>query len=187
MRFVNNVIHEFTTAQTDEDIEFIIPPWLFEIKKKITLVEIPYCLMNESSSKQFIKKFDQFTNDTFHVQIKWLTKKIKTLFKVKDKSLHQACKIHKGVCSCGESYIGKTIRNVEVRWDEHNNPMNKSNLLKHIKDNLDHVFNWSVLANVPKNMFQQNVLETYYIVLEKPTLNEQVEPESLNLFGNGVR
>ena len=56
---------------------------LFEVKKKIVLVEIPYCLRNESSSKQFIKKFNKFTNDTFDVRIKWLTKKVKTLFKVR--------------------------------------------------------------------------------------------------------
>ena len=36
----------------------------------------------------------------FDVQIKWLTKKVKTLFKVKDKSLHQACKIYKGIYQC---------------------------------------------------------------------------------------
>ena len=29
MRFVNSVIHEFTTDQTNEDNEFIIPPCLF--------------------------------------------------------------------------------------------------------------------------------------------------------------
>ena len=52
----------------------------------------------------------------FDVQIKWLTKKVKTLFRVKDKSLDQACKIYKGICSCVESYIGETIRNVEIRW-----------------------------------------------------------------------
>ena len=62
--------------------------------------------------------------------------------------------------------------------------MNKSNLSKHIKDNLDHAFNWSVLASAPKNMFQRKVLETYYIFLEKPTLNEQAEPDRLNLFRN---
>ena len=60
------------------------------------------------------------------------------------------CKIYKDVCTCGESYIGETIRNVEVRWDEHYNPVNKSNPSKHIKDNLDRVFNRSVLANAPK-------------------------------------
>ena len=56
MRFVSSVIHEFTTDQTNEDNEFIIPPCLFYVKKKIVLVEIPYCLKNESSSKQFMKK-----------------------------------------------------------------------------------------------------------------------------------
>ena len=62
MHFVNSVIHEFTTAQTNEDIEFILSPWLFEVRKKIVLVELPYCLKNENSSKQFITKFNQFTN-----------------------------------------------------------------------------------------------------------------------------
>ena len=105
------------------------------------------------------------------MRIKWITKKVKTLFRVKDKSLHQACKIYNGVCSCGKIYIGETIRNVEVRWNEHNNPIKKSNPSKHMKDNLDHAFNWSVLANAPKNMFQRKALEVYCIVLEKPTLN----------------
>ena len=82
-----------------------------------------------------------FTNDTFDVRIKWLTKKVKNLFRVKGKSLHQACKIYKGVCSDGESCISENIRIVEIRWDEHNNPMKKSNPSKHIKDNLDKAFN----------------------------------------------
>ena len=124
--------------------------------------------------------------DKIDVEIKWLTKKVKTLFKVKDKSLPRRCKTYKGVCSFGESYIGETIRNVEVRWDEHNNTMNRSNHSKHIRDNLDHVFNWPVLANAPKNMLQQKILEAYYIVLEKPTSNEQLELNRLNLFPNGV-
>ena len=63
----------------------------FKVKKKIVLVEIPYCLENKSSSKQFIEKFDKFIDDKFDdVQIIWLTKKDK------DKLLHQACKIYKG-------------------------------------------------------------------------------------------
>ena len=76
--------------------------WLFEVKNKIVLVEILYYLKSESSSKQFIKKFDKFTNDIFDARIKWLIKKVKTWFRVKDKSLHQACKTYKGVCSCGK-------------------------------------------------------------------------------------
>ena len=52
--------------------------------------------------------------------------------------------------------------------------------------NFGNVFNWSVLANAPKNMFQRKVLEAYYIVLEKHTLNEQFDPDRLRLFSNGV-
>ena len=63
-------MHEFTTAQTNEGNEIIMPAWLFEVKKKIVLLEISYYLKNESSSKQLIKKFDKFTNDTFDVRIK---------------------------------------------------------------------------------------------------------------------
>ena len=85
------------------------------------------------------------------------------MFRIKDKSLHQACKIYKSVCSRGESYISEIIRKVEICWDEHNNQMKKSNPSNHIKDNLDHIFNWSVSANVPKNIFQRKALEVYYI------------------------
>ena len=159
---------------------------VFEDKKKAVLVEIPYCLKNKIPSKQFITKFGKFTNDTINVLIKWLTKKVKTLFKINDKSLLQACKIDESVYPCGESYIGETIWNVSVSSNEHNSPANKSNPSKQVKDNLDHAFNWSVLANARKDMFQQEFLEAYYIALEEPTLNEQLEPNRLNLFQNGV-
>ena len=33
--------------------------------------------------------------------------------------------------------------------------MKESNQSKRIKNNVNHVFNWSVLDNAPKNMFQQ--------------------------------
>lgn len=55
--------------------------------------------------------------------------------------------------------------------------MKKSNPSRHSKDNFDHIFNWSVLANAAKNMIQRNVLEAYYIALEQPTLIEQLEPD----------
>ena len=70
IHFVNSIIHVFTTLQTNEDYEFIISPWLFEAEKKMVLVQIRYCLKNESSSKQFIKKFDKFARYTFDVRIK---------------------------------------------------------------------------------------------------------------------
>ena len=64
--------------------------------------------------------------------------------------------------------------------------MKKSNPSRHSKNNFDHIFNWSVLANAAKNMVQRNVLEAYYIALEQPTLIEQLEPDKLNLFRNVI-
>ena len=69
--FVNSVLPAFTKAQANEDVAIIILPWFYEVKKKVALVERPYCL-----------NFDAFADDTCDVKIKWLTKKIKTLFKV---------------------------------------------------------------------------------------------------------
>ena len=117
-----------------------------------------------------------------------MTRKVKTLFHFKDKTIHQACKFYKGVCSCGESYVGETERNVEVRWGEHNNPTNSNKSIpsRHIKNNIDHVFTWSVIANAPKSKYLRKIIEAYYIKLIRPTLNEQVEPDRLVLFRNGV-
>ena len=42
-------------------------------------------------------------------------------------NLHPSCKIYKGECTCGETYVGETVRNVEVRWAEHNNSNKNQN------------------------------------------------------------
>ena len=55
--------------------------------------------------------------------------------------------------------------------------MDKSNQSKHVKDNPD-VFNWSMLANAPKNIFQEKAQELF--------LHEQLEPDKINLFQNNV-
>ena len=59
-----------------------------------------------------MKKFDVFTDKKCNIHIKWITKKIKQLFKFKRRNPH-------GVVSCRDSYIGETVRNVEIRWQEH--------------------------------------------------------------------
>ena len=72
-------------------------------------------------------------------------------------------KIYKGFCSCGESYTGEIVTNVKVHLDEHNNPTKVSNPSKHINDNVDHTFHWSVLAKGPRNTIQQKVLQAYIV------------------------
>ena len=108
------------------------------------------------------------------------------MFSLKDKSIHPSCVIYKGTCSSGETYIGGTIGNVSIRWEEHNEPTNKSGPAKHLKKNFLHLFNWVNLCKAPKNCKARPNLEASYIVLLKPTLTEQKDFEILTLFRNGV-
>ena len=80
LRFINSVIKQFSRKSSEMD-DFIIPHRLFDIPKKVVLVEIPYCPKNEASSMRFIKNFDELTNSLYDPRIKWVTKKVKQLFK----------------------------------------------------------------------------------------------------------
>ena len=133
-----------------------------------------------------MRKFHNCTGSKSDLQIKWITKKMNTLSKLKNKCLHPACKICQGVCSCVETYIQETIRNVEIRWNKHNMPSEKSNPSKHSNNNITHHFSWSVFCNPPVKMFTCKSLEAYFIMLLKPTLNDQIESDLLDLFKNGI-
>ena len=83
-------------------------------------IEIFCCELNEIKSKHFLKKFHKFTNNSFKIVITWITRNIRSLFRVKDKNDYKSGVTHKRDCSCGSRYIRKTKRNAEVRWNEHN-------------------------------------------------------------------
>ena len=114
-RFINSVINNFQEKSDGTD-DYIIPPGFFDIPKKVVLVDIPYCPKNEEFSKRFMKKFDVFTDNKYDIRIKWITKKVKQLSKLKSRNAHPSYVIYEGVCSCQESYMGETVRNVEFRW-----------------------------------------------------------------------
>ena len=84
------------------------------------------------------------------------------------------------------TYIGETIRNVEIRWAEHNDPRKKSEPARHLNKNIEHEFNWRVLMTASKYQQLRKNLEASWIALKKPTLNAQVESNTLHLFRNGV-
>ena len=173
---INSVYNDFLNKDNNhKNIDFIIPPGFFDVKPPVILIEIPYCGKNEVASKQFTKKFNKFTNDKYDIRIKWLTRKMKTLFKLKDPRIHPACKIFIGVFICGETYIGETICNVETRWKEHNTPSDKSNPSKHINSHSDYIFTWSIICNALTNKFKRKIIETYFIAINKPTLNDQLD------------
>ena len=90
------------------------------------------------------------------------------------------------MCTCKENFIGKTKRNVEIRWKEHSEINKISEPSRHLKSNPTHVFTWKVLLNTPINDRVRKNLEASFIALSRPSLNEQIDTKKLLLFRNGV-
>ena len=111
--------------------------------KKIVLVDISYCPKNEEFLKRFMKEFD--------VRIKWITKKVRQLFKLESRNPHISCGIYGGVFSCQNSYIGETVRNVENRWQEHEDTAKDLEPAKHFKNNPIHSFTGKFLPQASSN------------------------------------
>ena len=101
-RFMNSVIRLFQDRSNQSNIDdfddYIITPKFFEIPKSFLLIELLFCETNEIRSKHFLKTFHRFTKDRFEVAIKWKIRQVKTLFPLKDKSIHPSCVIYKGTC-----------------------------------------------------------------------------------------
>lgn len=149
-------------------------------------VKIPYCEKNENVIRKVVKRIESFTNDEVKVVYTWKTTKLRSMFPMKDKIQHHNMAIYKGICSCGEIYIGETKRNVSVRWGEHNSSDEKSQPSKHLVRNPQHQFVWSILSKAPIDWRKRKILEAYYISLEKPSINDQKDIHSLILFRNGI-
>ena len=137
---------------------------MFGVKKSFLVIEVSYCE----------QKYD--------MAVKWLTKKVKSLFPLKDCNLYPPSKIYKGICSCGETYIGETIGNVEEQWSEHNSEDNKSEPAKHLADNEEHSFLSSILLAATKDGRTHKNLEEFFIAKLKPSLNRQEDSNMLTLF-----
>ena len=180
IRFVNSVIKDFQERiaenENDEEEELLIPRYFFEIPKAFILIEIPYCEENEMMTTRFLSKFHDMTKQKFNVAIKWITKKVKQLFHLKDKNQHPSCKI----------YEGETKHNVENRWKEHNNIRKESDPAKHLQEYSSHYFSWKILLAAPSNTRQRKNLEASIIAIKRPKLNDQVESRKVLLFRNGV-
>ena len=105
---------------------------------------------------------------------------------MKDLILYPSCKIYKGICSCGETYIGETIRKVEERWSKHNSADDKSEPAKHLADNEEHSFLWSILLAAPKYVRTRKNLEAFSVAKFKPSPKRREDSNMLTLFRNGV-
>ena len=188
VRFVSSIIDTFCNPKPDVDEEELplIPSYFFEKDPPFILIEVPYCPENERHSKHFLRKLKSFLSIECTLVIKWITRKVRTLFSLKSKNPYPSCKIYLGTCSCGSSYIGETKRNTLVRWSEHNNPRGKSEPAKHLAKNPAHTFTWQILLTAPQNARMRKNLEASMVALNKPNLNNQVDSKKLTLFRYGV-
>ena len=178
IRYINSVINAFNdTNRNRENVE--------DNKPEIT-VSLPFCIENENYSKIFMRKLQEYTQSKFKFIIIWKTKKVRSLFPLKDHTGHTSDIIYEGTCTCNNNYIGETGRNAELRWQEHNDIKKVSEPSKHLKDNPTHKFVWKILSHAPKEYKKRRILETYFIKIKQPSLNNQVQNYPLKLFHNGV-
>jgi hypothetical protein len=182
--FINDVIKNFKFSRLDR----IIPENFFNEKdeKPILRVRLPFCHRNETLSRLFLRKLRSFVGDSFNISIIWNTRKIRSLFPLKDKNHHPCCIIYEGLCSCGKKYMGETDRCAHLRTDEHENLKKVSEPAKHLKANAGHSFTWKILSNAPNTQGKRKILEALFIAKFKPALNDQIKSTKLKLFPNGV-
>ena len=102
--FTNFVIDSFIQEKEDP----IIPTSLFEEIKEVSF-QIPFCKRDEDAIYRIIDKLEALTNDKVKFRYFWKTRKVRSLFVLKDPIVHRANVIYKGTtCSCSECSVGET-------------------------------------------------------------------------------
>ena len=180
-RFVRSIIDNFDSGKDN----LIIPQWLFEERKTFTIY-LPFSPSNESFVKIFTSKFNYFTNEKWKFNVVWNTRKVESLFPLKDTVEDYSCVIYRGDCSCDQNYVGETVRKAKIRCNEHEDKNCKYEPAKHLKENPTHKFTWNIISKAPENFRRRRVLEAYFIKTNCPTLNDQLDNDILTLFRNGI-
>ena len=93
--------------------------------------------------------------------------------------------IYRVICSCAANYIGETIRNSEIRWNEHITVKDKySDRVKHLNSHFDHEFQWFVLSCASNNCLKRKIFEAHYIKTCQSSLINQINSDLLKPFRN---
>ena len=139
-------------------------------------------------AKHFLEKLKEFTDKDIAFGIIWQSRKIKTLFQVKDKIRHKANVIYKGTSNTNPeiSYIGETKLVAQVRWKQHENPNHDSAPSKYLTQHIEDSFTWEILSSSSVSGYKRKIHEALFIRKFNPVLNRQIEHKSLTLFRNGV-
>ena len=113
---------------------------------------------------------------------------MQSLFTLKDKvyKVYYICVSYRRDSSCDQNYIRETVRNAKTRWNEHKDKNSKSEPAKQLKQNPAHKFAWTIISKAPENFRKRRVLEALFIKTICPTLNEQLNNDTLTHLRNGI-
>ena len=106
----------------------LLPTQWFDDRKEIH-INLPLCNANYKQSRKFQRSLQSFTRGQYKFRVQWKTKKVKSLFKNKDRNNHPSRDIYHGTCSCQANYVEETSRNLQERISEHEDTTNSPNLL----------------------------------------------------------
>ena len=84
-----------------------------------------------------------------------------------------------------ETYIGETMRNVEVQIDEHSNPSNDSEPARHLRENSSHNFCWQILCTA-KSFHKRRINVGLMLQQWSPSLNKEVHSFIVKLSQSGI-
>ena len=141
----------------------MVTPKMITLYRQISLISLNHYFQLRFRIVLEMKHFQNFSSKNFmnlpyEIRIKWITKKVKQLFKLKSTNPYPSCVIYEGVCVCEQTYISKKRRT----WEEHENTSKNFEPAKHLKENLSHKFSWKILFAAPENKRICKILETAF-------------------------
>ena len=116
--------------------------------------------------------------------------RIRNFFKIKDATPRNLLSsvVYQVTCSCNARYIGKTIRHIEVRLNEHKKPVGLSEQPRsHIQEHVactGHAIDFSKfqILGRAKTDYKLKIFESLMIKSKTPELNNNETSVQLSLF-----
>ena len=131
-----------------------------------------------------MNKLTNFTRNNCIFIVIWLTRKIKSLFNLKDKDIHKSHVVYKGNCDSGAKYVDETQRNFSVRIEQHSDTTKVSEPARHVLEFPRHSFTWNIITG-QHNWQKRKIPEALFIALRNPELNKKLLAHPIHLFPMG--
>ena len=183
--FFNKMHEKVKTPEVEEK-----PDSESKTRPIFSILKLPYI---GDMSHQIEKEIRQYLFKKLSQKSKFVmvheTTTIGQKFRYKDRQtlLHSSGVVYKLNCSCGQSYIGQTKRNLKIRINDHmpkNSTKNETDVSQHLKNNPDHTMNFhspEILAH-SNNIRKLRIKETLLIQNLQPQLNIDDSSNPIYLF-----